>query len=83
MKGTKDYLAYLSERIAAFKNGKGYELTMDNYVKITRIHRKAQIRIPIIICGETGCGKTHLVDFVSSCLLNDEFKCFTLNSGTT
>lgn len=58
-------------------------MTKDNYIKIQRIFRKSQLRIPIIICGETGCGKTHLVDFISSCLINDEFRCFTLNSGTT
>jgi midasin (ATPase involved in ribosome maturation) len=73
----------LEGRIKQFKNGKGYVLTKDNFIKIIRITRKALLRIPIIICGETGCGKTHLVDFVASCLIADEFRCFTLNAGTT
>ena len=81
--GTELMITFIIKRINGFKNGKGYVLTKDNYIKIISIIRKALLRIPVIISGETGCGKTHLVDFVASCLLGDEFRCFTLNAGVT
>lgn len=48
-----------------------------------QIIQKVMINIPVVIQGETGCGKTHLIDFMASCLRGDEFRCFTLHSGVT
>ncbi|XP_062574164.1 E3 ubiquitin-protein ligase rnf213-alpha-like [Saccostrea cucullata] len=41
-----------------------YELTMDNVKKILAIYMRFRCDIPVIIMGETGCGKTRLVDFL-------------------
>lgn len=42
-----------------------YELTTDNVLKILAIYTRFKCGIPVIIMGETGCGKTRLVEFMS------------------
>ncbi|XP_061169142.1 E3 ubiquitin-protein ligase RNF213-like [Saccostrea echinata] len=41
-----------------------YELTMDNVKKILAIYMRFRCDIPVIIMGETGCGKTRLIQFM-------------------
>ncbi|XP_056152727.1 E3 ubiquitin-protein ligase rnf213-beta [Lampris incognitus] len=41
-----------------------YELTADNVMKMLAIHMRFRCGIPVIIMGETGCGKTRLVRFL-------------------
>ncbi len=41
-----------------------YELTQDNVLKLLAIHMRFQCDIPVIVMGETGCGKTRLVEFL-------------------
>ncbi|XP_077980164.1 E3 ubiquitin-protein ligase rnf213-alpha-like [Glandiceps talaboti] len=41
-----------------------YELTTDNVKKILAIHMRFRCGIPVIIMGETGCGKTRLIRFM-------------------
>ncbi|XP_066547032.1 E3 ubiquitin-protein ligase rnf213-alpha [Amia ocellicauda] len=41
-----------------------YQLTLDNVLKMFAIHLRFQCGIPVIIMGETGCGKTRLVQFM-------------------
>ncbi|KAK3585590.1 hypothetical protein CHS0354_036776 [Potamilus streckersoni] len=41
-----------------------YELTTDNVKKILAIYMRFRCDIPVIIMGETGCGKTRLVKFL-------------------
>lgn len=41
-----------------------YELTGDNVKKILAIFMRFRCHIPVIIMGETGCGKTRLVKFM-------------------
>ncbi|KAK7465937.1 hypothetical protein BaRGS_00037515, partial [Batillaria attramentaria] len=41
-----------------------YELTTDNVKKILAIYMRFRCNIPVIIMGETGCGKTRLVKFM-------------------
>ncbi|XP_021342051.1 E3 ubiquitin-protein ligase rnf213-alpha-like, partial [Mizuhopecten yessoensis] len=41
-----------------------YELTTDNVKKIMAIYMRFKCDIPVIIMGETGCGKTRLVKFM-------------------
>ncbi|XP_074938739.1 E3 ubiquitin-protein ligase rnf213-alpha-like isoform X2 [Phalacrocorax aristotelis] len=43
-----------------------YHLTLDNTMKMLAIHLRFQCGIPVIIMGETGCGKTKLVQFMCS-----------------
>ncbi|XP_052062678.1 E3 ubiquitin-protein ligase rnf213-alpha-like isoform X2 [Mytilus californianus] len=41
-----------------------YELTTDNVKKILAIYMRFKCHIPVIIMGETGCGKTRLIKFM-------------------
>ncbi|XP_030005629.1 E3 ubiquitin-protein ligase rnf213-alpha-like [Sphaeramia orbicularis] len=41
-----------------------YELTTDNILKMLAIHMRFRCGIPVIIMGETGCGKTRLIRFL-------------------
>ena len=45
----------------------GYVLTLDNIRKILAILMRFRCNIPVVIMGETGCGKTQLIQFM--CLL--------------
>ncbi|XP_051530047.1 E3 ubiquitin-protein ligase rnf213-beta-like isoform X2 [Myxocyprinus asiaticus] len=64
-----------------------YELTADNVMKILAIHMRFRCEIPVIIMGETGCGKTRLVRFL--CDLQREgkdvqnMKLVKVHGGTT
>ena len=41
-----------------------YVITLDNARKILGIHMRFRCNIPVIIMGETGCGKTHLIEYM-------------------
>jgi E3 ubiquitin-protein ligase RNF213 len=41
-----------------------YELTMDNLLKMLAIYMRLRANIPVIIMGETGCGKTRLIKYM-------------------
>ena len=43
-----------------------YELTMDNMKKMLAIQMRFRCGIPVIIMGETGCGKTQLIRYMCS-----------------
>lgn len=43
-----------------------YVLTADNIIKILAIIMRLRCNIPVIIMGETGCGKTQLLRFLCS-----------------
>ena len=43
-----------------------YELTMDNVKKVLAIQMRFRCGIPVIIMGETGCGKTRLIRYMCS-----------------
>ncbi|KAM9716156.1 E3 ubiquitin-protein ligase rnf213-beta [Menidia menidia] len=47
-----------------------YELTADNVTKMLAIHMRFRCGIPVVVMGETGCGKTRLVRFL--CALQRE-----------
>ena len=74
--------ADLIKRASLFK-GKGFVITLDNFMKISMILLKSFVKIPIVMMGESGCGKTYLSEFVSECLLEDKMKELTLYSGVT
>ena len=65
----------------AIASGKDYALTPDNFIKMLLIFMRVQQRIPVIIMGETGCGKTSLIRFLCSRILEDEFKIFSIHAG--
>uniref|UniRef100_A0A8D2Q7Z3 RING-type E3 ubiquitin transferase n=1 Tax=Varanus komodoensis TaxID=61221 RepID=A0A8D2Q7Z3_VARKO len=41
-----------------------YELTTDNILKILAIEMRFRCGIPVVLMGETGCGKTRLIKFL-------------------
>ncbi|KAG9334572.1 hypothetical protein JZ751_007508, partial [Albula glossodonta] len=41
-----------------------YELTTDNILKMLAIHMRFRCGIPVVVMGETGCGKTRLIRFL-------------------
>ncbi|XP_019856423.1 PREDICTED: uncharacterized protein LOC109584956 [Amphimedon queenslandica] len=63
----------LIERLLEFMNIKTdeikspdetYVLTQDNLTKIMAIQTRFRCQIPVVLMGETGCGKTHLIRFM-------------------
>ncbi|XP_076810012.1 E3 ubiquitin-protein ligase rnf213-alpha-like isoform X1 [Clavelina lepadiformis] len=42
-----------------------YELTTDNVLKMLAIHMRFRCGIPVVVMGETGCGKTRMIEFMS------------------
>ncbi|XP_076009047.1 E3 ubiquitin-protein ligase rnf213-alpha-like isoform X2 [Genypterus blacodes] len=64
-----------------------YELTIDNILKMMAIHMRFRCGIPVIIMGETGCGKTRLIKFLcelGKCGANAEnMKLVKVHGGTT
>ncbi len=45
-----------------------YELTSDNVMKMLAIYMRFRCNIPVVIMGETGCGKTRLIRFLCELL---------------
>jgi hypothetical protein len=82
--GRKDInLEELVYEAKIFEN-KGYEINLDNFLKISLILQRTKLRIPVVCIGETGCGKTFMIKFVSSVLMNvSEFCHETLHTGYT
>ncbi|KAM3924826.1 E3 ubiquitin-protein ligase RNF213-like [Leptodactylus fuscus] len=64
-----------------------YELTTDNILKILAIKMRFRCGIPVVIMGETGCGKTRLIKFL--CHLckgfvdTENMKLVKVHGGTT
>jgi MoxR-like ATPase len=87
LKSLADYLGSESfeslEKSTKEFMGKGFVITDENYMKIGMILQKASLKIPIVIMGESGCGKTYLTQFICKGLLGDELKMLTLYSGVT
>jgi hypothetical protein len=55
---------------------KDYVVTVDNLLKLMSIQQRLRFGLPVILMGETGCGKTALVKFLASTL---DFQLFTLD----
>ncbi|XP_061741549.1 E3 ubiquitin-protein ligase rnf213-alpha-like isoform X1 [Nerophis ophidion] len=64
-----------------------YELTTDNIMKILAIHMRFRCGIPVIIMGETGCGKTRLIKYLCELkrrtLASENMKLVKVHGGTT
>ncbi|XP_066090745.1 E3 ubiquitin-protein ligase RNF213 [Saccopteryx bilineata] len=64
-----------------------YELTTDNMLKILAIEMRFRCGIPVIIMGETGCGKTRLIKFLSDlrrgCADAETVKLVKVHGGTS
>ena len=66
----------------AKKNG-NYIFTRDNFIKMVLIYLRIKSNIPIILMGETGCGKTSLIKMLSLIIHQgkDELKIMNINEG--
>ena len=60
----------------------GYEFTIDNFVKMVLIYLRIRARVPLILLGETGCGKTSLIEALYL-FLQDRYELikFNIHSG--
>ena len=60
----------------------GYVLTPDNLLKMVLIATRMQACIPVVVIGETGCGKTSLVRYLSqTCKVN--LRSINIHAGFT
>ncbi|XP_026171361.1 E3 ubiquitin-protein ligase rnf213-beta isoform X2 [Mastacembelus armatus] len=63
--------AYRGMSATGFDPDPTYELTADNVMKMLAIHMRFRCGIPVVIMGETGCGKTRLVRFLCALQRNE------------
>ncbi|CAG8532688.1 1347_t:CDS:2, partial [Dentiscutata heterogama] len=59
-----------------------YALSADNLLKMALILLRTRANVPVVICGEAGCGKTSLIQFLSG-VVNVKFKILNLHAGVT
>lgn len=59
---------------------KNYALTPDNLLKMILISMRVNANVPILIMGETGCGKTSLIQFLAN-VCGVKFDVFSLHAG--
>jgi len=75
-----------SDKISLEEIVGNYVFTADNFLKIVLILLRIRANIPVIMMGETGCGKTSLIRKLSE-LKNggnkDKLKILNIHSGTT
>ena len=63
-----------------------YVFTHDNFTKMIFIIMRIRGNVPVIMMGETGCGKTALIRKLSELMNNgetDNMKIFNIHAGTT
>ena len=63
-----------------------YIFTADNFVKMVLILLRIRSNIPVIMMGETGCGKTSLIRKLSEMInngSNEKMKILNIHAGTT
>jgi predicted GTPase len=47
------------------------------------IYMRVQSRVPVVLMGETGCGKTSLITFFCKNVLQDRLEVFNIHAGIT
>ncbi|CAE8620350.1 unnamed protein product [Polarella glacialis] len=62
--------------------GSSYVVSPDNFLKMVWIALRVESKVPVVIMGETGCGKTSLLRHLAR-LLNVDFRCINIHAGTT
>ena len=63
--------------------GKDYVLTPDNFLKIILIIQKMKANVPIILIGETGCGKTSMVRYLIEYIKKEKLRILNVHAGIT
>ncbi|KAJ4453638.1 putative E3 ubiquitin-protein ligase [Paratrimastix pyriformis] len=59
-----------------------YALTPDNILKMVMVMLRVNARCPVVIMGETGCGKTSLVRYLAT-LVGVDFRPQNIHAGTS
>ena len=83
----KDFQSIL-EKVSKTKKGpvqtsdETYALTPDNLLKMVLILLRIRANIPVIIMGETGCGKTSLIRYLAR-VCDTTFEHFSIHAGIT
>ena len=81
----------LSKKLQIFKTRsdvninqiKNYVITTDNFLKMCVIYVRVQAQIPVVIMGETGCGKTTLLQYFCETVRNEQIEIFNIHAGVT
>ena len=62
-----------------------YVYTPDNFIKVVLILLRLRVKIPVIMMGETGCGKTTLIEMASKLINKGKFdiKKMNIHAGIT
>ena len=63
------------------QNLKHYVLSPDNFLKMILICTKINSNLPVIVMGETGCGKTSLIAFLAFKILKLKLIVFNIHAG--
>ncbi|KAJ5068534.1 hypothetical protein M0811_02467 [Anaeramoeba ignava] len=61
------------------ENKSKYTFTTDNFLKMLFIQYKLFARLPVILLGETGCGKTSLITYLCETVMNQKLKLLTIH----
>lgn len=72
----------LESKLGKAVQGSTYVVSPDNFLKMIWIALRIENQIPVIIMGETGCGKTSLIRHLAR-LLDADFKCLNIHAGTS
>ena len=56
-----------------------YIYTPDNFIKVVLILMRIRVGIPVILMGETGCGKTSLIEMASKLINNGKICIYKMN----
>ncbi len=67
---------YLFDLFSLEKLTENYAFTKDNYIKLILILLRIRAKIPVIMMGETGCGKTSLIKMIAK--LNKQNEIFNI-----
>ena len=69
------------EEAAQLMGGK-YSMTGDSLLKMLAIYVRIRCGIPVVLCGECGCGKTYLINYVCA-WLDVQLVTLDVHGGTT
>ena len=73
-----------SKKKQLYDQGKLYNIvfTLDHFMKLILIYLRVRSNLPIILMGETGVGKTSLVDYLSK-VIDAEYMTLNIHAGIT
>ncbi|GBC14823.1 hypothetical protein GLOIN_2v1781959 [Rhizophagus irregularis DAOM 181602=DAOM 197198] len=73
-------LEYLARRSTEKLELPEYALSGDNLIKMALILLRTRANIPVIVCGEVGCGKTSLITYLAM-MVEVQFLALNLHAG--